>query len=105
MPQNGQITGYAIRHYATCGADRDVLQSKSVVTTGSTIDGLTPITEYVFKWLQSMSMEPVHSVNLLHWEVNDKKKKSSMWSKNNIFKQSKKSKNNIYISFNINTSY
>ena len=29
-------------------------------------------------------MEPVHSVNLSHWEVNDKKK-SSMWSKNNIF--------------------
>ena len=49
MQQNGPITGYAIRHYATCGADRNVQQSQSVVTTGSTIDGLTPNTEYVFK--------------------------------------------------------
>ena len=49
VQQNGPITGYIVRYYATCGADRNVLQSQSVVTTGSTIDGLTPITEYVFQ--------------------------------------------------------
>ena len=47
--QNGPITGYVARYYATCGADRNVQQSQSVVTTGSTINGLTPITEYVFQ--------------------------------------------------------
>ena len=49
VQQNGPITGYVVRYYATCGADRDVQQSQSVVTTGSTIDGLTPITEYAFQ--------------------------------------------------------
>ena len=38
-----------MRYYATCGADRDVKQDKSVVTTGDTIDGLTPNTEYAFQ--------------------------------------------------------
>ena len=41
--------GYTVRYYATCGADRNVQRSKSVVTTVSTIDGLTPITEYAFQ--------------------------------------------------------
>ena len=41
--------GYVVRYYATCGSDRNVQQSKSVVTTGSTIDGLTPNTQYAFK--------------------------------------------------------
>ena len=47
--QNGPITGYVVRYYATCGPDRDVHQTKSVVTTGSIIDGLTPNTEYAFQ--------------------------------------------------------
>ena len=38
-----------MRYYATCGPDRDVQQTKSVVTTGSIIDGLTPNTEYAFQ--------------------------------------------------------
>ena len=41
--------GYIMRYYATCGSERNVKQSKSVVTTGVTIDGLTPFTEYVFQ--------------------------------------------------------
>ena len=49
VQQNGPITGYVVRFYATCGADRDVQQNKSVVTTGDIIDGLTPNTEYVFQ--------------------------------------------------------
>ena len=49
MLQNGPITGYVVRYYATCGADRDVQRSKSVVTTGSTVHGLTPNTEYAFQ--------------------------------------------------------
>ena len=32
-----------------CGPDKDVQQTKSVVTTGSIIDGLTPNTEYAFQ--------------------------------------------------------
>ena len=47
--QNGPITGYVVRYYASCGLDRDVQQTKSVVTTGSIIDGLTPNTEYAFQ--------------------------------------------------------
>ena len=47
--QNGPITSYVVRYYATCGPDRDVQQTKSVVTTGSIIDGLTPNTEYAFQ--------------------------------------------------------
>jgi len=47
--QNGPITGYVVRYYATCGDDRDVQQNMSVVTTGSNIDGLTPNTEYAFQ--------------------------------------------------------
>ena len=46
--QNGPVTGYVVRYYTTCGADRNV-QNKSVVTTGDIIDGLTPDTEYVFQ--------------------------------------------------------
>ena len=38
-----------MRYFATCGADRDVKQNKSVVTTGDTIDDLTPNTEYAFQ--------------------------------------------------------
>ena len=50
VQQNGLITGsYVVRYYATCGADRDVQQYKSVVTTGDIIDGLTPNTEYAFQ--------------------------------------------------------
>ena len=47
--QNGPITGYVVRYYATCSHGRDVQQTKSVVTTGSIIDGLTPNTEYAFQ--------------------------------------------------------
>ena len=48
VQQNGPITGYVMRYYATHGDDRDV-QNKSVVTTGDIIDGLTPNTEYAFQ--------------------------------------------------------
>ena len=41
--------GYIVRYYATCGSERNVQQSKSVVTTSVTIGGLTPFTEYVFQ--------------------------------------------------------
>ena len=41
--------GYIVRYYAICGSERNVQQTKSVVTTGSTIGGLTPFTEYVFQ--------------------------------------------------------
>ena len=49
VQQNGPITGYAVRYYATCGADRNVQQNKSAVTTGDIIDDLTPNTEYGFR--------------------------------------------------------
>ena len=49
IQQDGPITGYVVRYFATCGADRDVKQDESVVTTGDTIDGLTPNTEYAFQ--------------------------------------------------------
>ena len=49
VQQNGPITGYVVRYYPTCGADRNVQQNKSVVTTGDIIDGLTPNTECVFQ--------------------------------------------------------
>ena len=49
VQQNGLITGYVVRYFATCGADRNVQQNRSVVTTGSNISGLTPNTEYVFQ--------------------------------------------------------
>ena len=49
VQQNGPITGYVVQYYATHGADGDVQQNKSVVTTGDIIDGLTPNTEYVFQ--------------------------------------------------------
>ena len=48
-PANGQITGYVVKFYATCGADSNVQQNKSVVTTSDIIDGLTPNTEYIFQ--------------------------------------------------------
>ena len=41
--------GYIVRYYATCGSEKNVQRNKSVVTSGSTIDGLTPNTEYVFQ--------------------------------------------------------
>ena len=49
MQQNGLITGYVVRYYATCGFDRNVQRSQSVLTTGTTITGLSPITEYAFQ--------------------------------------------------------
>ena len=49
VQQNGPITGYVVRYYPTCGTGRNVQQNKSVVTTGDTIDGLTPNTEYAFQ--------------------------------------------------------
>ena len=49
VQQNGPITGYVVRYYATCGTDRNVQQSQSVETTDTTITGLTPITEYAFQ--------------------------------------------------------
>jgi len=51
VQQNGPITGYVVRYYATCGhvPDRDVQQTKSVRTTGIIIDGLTPNTKYAFQ--------------------------------------------------------
>ena len=49
VQQNGPISDYIVWYYATCGADRNVQQNKSVVTTGYIIDGLTPNTEYVFR--------------------------------------------------------
>ena len=49
VQQNGPITGYVVRYYATHGDDRDIHQNKSVVTTGDIIDGLTPNTEYAFQ--------------------------------------------------------
>ena len=49
VQQNRPINGYVVRYYATHGADRNVHQNKSVVTTGDIIDGLTPNTEYVFQ--------------------------------------------------------
>ena len=47
--QNGPITGYVVQYYAICGPDRDMQQTKSVVTTESIIDGHTPNTEYAFQ--------------------------------------------------------
>ena len=41
--------GYIVRYFATCGSERNVQRSKSVVTTGSNIDDLTPNTEYTFQ--------------------------------------------------------
>ena len=49
IQQNGPITGYTVRYYATCGADRDVQRYKSVRTMDSIIIGLTPNTEYSFQ--------------------------------------------------------
>ena len=47
--QNGLITGYTVRYYATCGADRDVQRYKSVRTMDDIIIGLTPNTKYAFQ--------------------------------------------------------
>ena len=65
--QNGYMVGY----YAICGSERNMQQSKSVMTTGNTIDGLTPL-HMLSKWQQSTSTELVHSLNPSHLEVNDK---------------------------------
>ena len=46
--QNGPITAYVVRYYATCGADRDV-RNKAEVTHSTRIEGLTPNTEYAFQ--------------------------------------------------------
>ena len=47
--QNGPITGYVARYYATCGADRDVQRNKAEATHSTRIEGLTPNTEYAFQ--------------------------------------------------------
>ena len=49
VQQNGPITGYVVRYYATCSTGRNVQQNKSVATTGDIIDGLAPNTEYGFQ--------------------------------------------------------
>ena len=49
IQQNGPITGYAVRYFATRGSDKDVQQYKSVGTMDDTISGLTPNTEYAFQ--------------------------------------------------------
>ena len=51
LQQNGPITGYVVRYYATCGDgdDRGIQWNKSVVTAGDIIDGLTPNIEYAFQ--------------------------------------------------------
>ena len=49
IQQNGPITGYAVRYFATCGADKDVQRYKSVGTMDDIISGLTPNTEYAFQ--------------------------------------------------------
>ena len=47
--QNGPVTGYVVRYYATCGADRHVQRNKTVVTTSTTVSGLNLNTEYAFQ--------------------------------------------------------
>ena len=50
IQQNGLITGYVVKYYATCGPDRGVQRSKAVVTTGSNIiEDLTANNAYVFQ--------------------------------------------------------
>ena len=49
IQQNGPITGYAVRYFATCGSDKDVQQYTSVGTMDDTISGFTPNTEYAFQ--------------------------------------------------------
>ena len=49
VQQNGPITGYVVRYYATCGAARNVQQNKSIVARCAIIDGLTSNTEYAFQ--------------------------------------------------------
>ena len=49
LQQNGPVTAYVVRYYATCGADGGIQWNKSVVTTVDIVDGLTPNTEYGFQ--------------------------------------------------------
>ena len=49
VQQNGPITGYFVRYYAICGADRDMQRNKSVMTNSTIINDLTPNTEYAFQ--------------------------------------------------------
>ena len=49
IQQNGHITDYVVRYYATCGADRDVQQNELVGTMCDIVDGLTLNTEYAFQ--------------------------------------------------------
>ena len=49
VQQNGPITGYVVRYYATCGADRNVQQNKKLGTSSIRIEDLTPNTEYAFQ--------------------------------------------------------
>ena len=47
--QNGPITGYVARYYATCGTDRGMQRSKTEVTGTTRIENLTPSIEYAFQ--------------------------------------------------------
>ena len=49
IQQNGLITGYIVRYYASCGVDRNIQKNKSVVTNATIINGLTPNIDYVFQ--------------------------------------------------------
>ena len=49
IQQNGLITGYTVRYFATQGAGKDVQQYKSVRTMDSIISDLTSNTEYSFQ--------------------------------------------------------
>ena len=47
--QNGPITSYFVKYYATCGPERGVHHNKSVVANSTTIEYLTPYIEYAFQ--------------------------------------------------------
>ena len=49
--QNGYMVGY----YAICGSERNMQRSKSVMTTGNTIDGLTPL-HMLSKWQHAVNI-------------------------------------------------
>ena len=49
IQQNGPITGYTVRYFATHGAGKDVQQYKSVRTMDDIIIGLTSNIEYAFQ--------------------------------------------------------
>ena len=49
VQQNGPITGYVVRYYPTCGADRGIQWNTSVVTMCDIVNGLTSNTEYAYQ--------------------------------------------------------